>query len=89
MRIVIDTFATPPVFTTDVYSPEVSRYGSPRSVTVPDLGPERPQEMASETRQMVQRARTESHPDPRIGNRMFLIGLIAIVAAILAFALLR
>lgn len=54
-------------------------------MTVPDLGPERPG-AASETRQMGERSRTEAG-QPNVSGRSFLIALVVIAAAIVAFAL--
>lgn len=48
-------------------------------MTMPDLGPERPGQ-PSETRQMVERSRTESDAD--VSNPAFLIALGVIVALI-------
>ena len=56
-------------------------------MTLPDLGPERPGQ-ASETRQMVERSRTETGGE--VSNPAFLIVLGVIVAGIvLALLLLR
>lgn len=55
------------------------------AMTLPDLGPERPGH-ASETRQMVERARTETgHP---MRGRSFVIAMIVIVLGIVGVALL-
>lgn len=53
---------------------------------MPDLGPERPGQ-ASETRQMVERGRTETGAE--VSGRAFVIALMLIVVAIAVFALLR
>lgn len=54
-------------------------------MTLPDLGPERPGE-ATETRQMVERGRTESGAE--ISGKAFLIALLVIAAGIVGVALL-
>jgi hypothetical protein len=54
-------------------------------VTLPDLGPERPG-AASETRQMVERGRTETGGD--IGNRSFVVALAIIAIGIVIVVLL-
>ena len=53
-------------------------------MTLPDLGPERPGN-ASETRQMVERGRTET--GGQVSTPAFFIALGAILAAIVAIAL--
>ena len=53
-------------------------------MTMPDI-PERPGQQASETRQMVERGRTET--SAQVSNPAFLIALAVIVAVIVAFAL--
>lgn len=54
-------------------------------MTLPDLGPERPGQ-PSETRQMVERGRTEN--GAQVSNPAFLIALGVIVAGIVVFLLL-
>jgi hypothetical protein len=54
-------------------------------MTLPDLGPERPGQ-ASETRQMVERSRTET--GGQVSNPAFLIALAVIVAGIVLGVLL-
>jgi len=58
---------------------------TPIAMTLPDLGPERPGE-ATETRQMVERGRTETGAE--ISGKAFLIALISIALAIIGIALL-
>lgn len=53
-------------------------------MTLPDLGPERPGN-ASETRQMVERGRTET--GAQVSTPAFFIALGVILAAIVAIAL--
>lgn len=55
-------------------------------MTMPDLGPERPGQ-ASDTRQMVERGRTESGA-AEVSGRAFAIALLAIAVVIVALALL-
>lgn len=54
-------------------------------MTLPDLGPERPGQ-ASETRQMVERGRTETGGE--VSNPTFFIALVVIIAALIAVLLL-
>ena len=56
------------------------------AMTLPDLGPERPGQ-ASETRQMVERGRTETGAN--ISNPVFFIAFAVIVLAITLVLLLR
>lgn len=54
-------------------------------MTLPDLGPERPGQ-PSETRQMVERGRTEN--PAQVSNPAFLIALAVIVVGVVVFLLL-
>lgn len=57
-----------------------------QGMTVPDFGPERPGQ-ASETRQMVERGRTGAEA-PEISGRAFAVGLVIVLLAIAAFAVI-
>lgn len=56
-----------------------------RAMTVPDLGPERPGD-PSDTRQLVERGRTES--GAHVGNGTFFIALSIVAAFIVVLVLL-
>ena len=53
-----------------------------------DLGPERPGE-GSETRQWVERSRTNQESAPAISTRFFFIAVAVIVAALLVYFIVR
>lgn len=53
-------------------------------MTMADLGPERPGE-GSETRQWVERSRTNQESSPAISTRFFFIAVTLIVAALLVY----
>lgn len=55
-------------------------------MTMPDLGPERPGQ-PSETREMVERGRTETGAN--VSGRAFVLALVLVVAVIAALAVLR
>jgi hypothetical protein len=57
-------------------------------MTMADLGPERPGE-GSETRQWVERSRTNQESEPPFSTRFFFIAVAVIVAALLVYFIVR
>jgi len=58
-------------------------------MTMSDLGPERPSQAASQTREWGERGRTDGEPQVVVSTRRFLILLVLIVAALVVFFALR